>query len=136
MDVYQKVLVRLYEVTGGKDTVDIDFVEELKKEGFYPSRESILEHMTGEGWIAETARNRYIVRLTHWGSAEAKRINKGGDPNKASEAARTAEKFVKAAKRLSIAAEEFKAKPDAGKLKQLRAELKDVTDLSGELEEH
>ena len=36
MDVYQKVLVKLIEVTGGKDNVDADMVELLKKEASIP----------------------------------------------------------------------------------------------------
>jgi hypothetical protein len=34
MDVYHKILTRIYEVTGGKDTVEVDLNDLLKQEGF------------------------------------------------------------------------------------------------------
>jgi len=73
MDVFQKVLLKVYELTGGKDTVDVDFAELLKREGFYPSIASILEHLSSQSWITVTSRKN-IVRITHWGVAEAKKI--------------------------------------------------------------
>lgn len=134
MDVYQKVLVRLYEVSGGKDTADIDFVEELKKEGFYPSRESILEHMTGEGWIAETSRSRYVVRLTHWGSAAAKKLlnRSASDPQGLG---KLPGQLLASAKEFSIAAEEFKAAPDAEKFKGLEQRLKEISGLAEKIKQ-
>lgn len=73
MDVYQKLLLKIYEKTGGKETVDLDFAELLKKEGFYPSLPSILEHLIGQGWITETSRKN-VIRLTHWGTQAAKKL--------------------------------------------------------------
>lgn len=73
MDVFQKVLLKIYELTDGKDTVDVDFAELLKREGFYPSLNNILEHLTNQSWITVTARKN-VVRITHWGVAEAKKI--------------------------------------------------------------
>ncbi|MCD9187828.1 MAG: hypothetical protein LUM44_15510 [Pyrinomonadaceae bacterium] len=73
MDVFQRVLLKIYELTDGKDTVDVDFAELLKREGFYPSLNSILEHLSNQSWITVTARKN-IVRITHWGVAEAKKI--------------------------------------------------------------
>ena len=43
MDVYHKILVKLYEVTGGRDSKKVDFAELLKKEGFYPSYADIFK---------------------------------------------------------------------------------------------
>lgn len=72
MDVYHKVLLRIYEITGGRETDDVDFVELLKKEGFFPSLESIKAHMATESWITDSPREKN-VRITHWGVAEAKK---------------------------------------------------------------
>lgn len=73
MDVFQKVLLKVYELTGGKDTVDVDFAELLKREGFYPSLTSIMEQLSSQSWITVTSRKN-IIRITHWGVAEAKKI--------------------------------------------------------------
>lgn len=73
MDVYQKVLLKVYEMTGGKDTEDVNFSELLKREGFYPSLPSILEHLSNQSWITETSQKN-VVRITHWGAIEAKKL--------------------------------------------------------------
>lgn len=73
MDVFQRVLLKVYELTDGKDTIDVDLAELLKREGFYPSLNSILEHLSNQSWITVTSRKN-IVRITHWGVAEAKKI--------------------------------------------------------------
>jgi hypothetical protein len=73
MDVYQRVLLKVYDISGGRDTVDVDFADILKKEGFYPSLKSILEQLVSQSWITETSRKN-IVRLTHWGTQEAKKL--------------------------------------------------------------
>lgn len=73
MDVFQKVLLKIYTATNGQDTVDLDLADLLKKEGFYPSLASISEHLTNQSWIAPTARKN-VVRITHWGVAEARKI--------------------------------------------------------------
>ncbi len=73
MDVYQRILLKVYEISGGKDTADIDFADLLKKEGFYPSLPSIMDQLVSQSWITETSRKN-IVRLTHWGVQEAKKL--------------------------------------------------------------
>src|SRR6476646_7850320 len=72
MDVFHKVLTRIYELTGGRDNKEVDLVERLKAEGFYSSRDSIKNHLSTEGWITDAARPDH-VKITHWGMAEAKR---------------------------------------------------------------
>ncbi len=73
MDVYQKILLKVYEISGGKDTADVDLADLLKKEGFYPSLPSIFEQLISQSWITETSRKN-IVRLTHWGVQEARKL--------------------------------------------------------------
>jgi hypothetical protein len=76
MDVYQKVLVKLHEVTGGKDTQTVDFKELVKGLGFLGSYPDIFKQMSRAGFIAESRRPD-TVSITHWGIKEAKKIGTG-----------------------------------------------------------
>lgn len=71
MDTYHKVLVRIFEETGGQELVDVDLADLLKKEGYFPSLDEICNHLKAESWVTESRSN--IVRITHWGVAEAKK---------------------------------------------------------------
>ena len=73
MDVYQRILLKVYEISGGKDTADVDFADLVKKEGFYSNLPGILDQLISQSWITETSRKN-IVRLTHWGVQEAKKL--------------------------------------------------------------
>jgi hypothetical protein len=75
MDTYQKVLVKLYEETGGKETRQIDFASMLKKMGFYTSFTDILTRLNREGWITDAPTTNYVF-ITHWGAMEAKKALK------------------------------------------------------------
>lgn len=72
MDVYQRVLARLYEVTDGKDTKAVDFKDLVKSLGFLGNYPDIFERLSGAGWIAEDKKADF-VRITHWGVLEAKK---------------------------------------------------------------
>ena len=48
MDTYHKMLVKVFEAAGGRETVDIDFVEIAKREGYFPSIDNIVSHMKAE----------------------------------------------------------------------------------------
>ncbi len=78
MDVYQKVLVKLHEVTGGKDTQTVDFKELVKGLGFLGSYPDIFKQMSRSGFIAESRRPD-TVSITHWGIKEVKKISQGTD---------------------------------------------------------
>lgn len=80
MDVYHKVLIKLYEVTGGRESETVDLKELVKKEGYLGSYPQIKEHLSGQSWITETARVD-AVKITHWGVTEAKKSQSsvGGD---------------------------------------------------------
>jgi hypothetical protein len=80
MDVYHKVLVKLYEITGGKDTETVDLKELVKKEGFLGSYPQILEHLSRQSWIIETTRPG-SVKISHWGIKEAKNSDASSDNN-------------------------------------------------------
>lgn len=76
MDVYHRVLIKLYEVTGGKESETVDLKELVKKEGYLGSYPQIKEHLSGQSWITETARVD-AVKITHWGVKEAKNSSTG-----------------------------------------------------------
>ncbi|HEX9960330.1 MAG TPA: hypothetical protein VGB00_05330 [Pyrinomonadaceae bacterium] len=72
MDVYHRVLSRLYEVTDGKDTKAVDLKDLVKSLGFLGNYPDIFERLSGAGWIAEDKKADY-VRITHWGVLEVKK---------------------------------------------------------------
>jgi hypothetical protein len=75
MDTYQKVLVKLYEETGGRETRQVDFASMLKKMGFYTAFTDILTRLNREGWITDAPTTNYVF-ITHWGAMEAKKALK------------------------------------------------------------
>lgn len=77
MDVYHKVLLKLYEVTGGKESEAVDLKELVKKEGYLGNYPQIKEHLSGQSWISETSRVD-SVKMTHWGVSEAKKSGSAG----------------------------------------------------------
>jgi hypothetical protein len=100
MDAYQEVMVKLLEVTEGKDSKAVDFKDLVKKLGFHGNYGPIFERLSQEGWIAED-RKADFVRITHWGVAEAKKALKqaGGavetpTSENASKCAATAREFA------------------------------------------
>ena len=130
MDAYHKVLVKIYEITGGKDNVDVDFADLLKKEGFFPSIEDIKSYLSSESWIAETSRVN-IVRITHWGVAEAKRsLSDAPDPKTAIE--KETRTLVNAAKDLALMAEGLSGAPAKDKVKAIEAKLAGNGEMVGE----
>ena len=80
MDVYHIVLVKLFEITGGKESETVDLKELVKKEGYLGSYPQIKEHLSGQSWITETARVD-AVKITHWGVTEAKKSQSSGGDN-------------------------------------------------------
>jgi len=125
MDVYHKVLTKLFEITGGKDSMDVDLAELLKKEGFYPSIDSIREYLLSESWIAATPRTN-VIRITHWGVAEAKKaLSNSPDTDKILE--KDANRLASAAREFLVMAEEFASGPSEKKFKPMNDHLTDLT---------
>ncbi len=116
MDVYHKVLAKLYELSGGKETVDLDLGDITKELGYFPSREGIANQLMQEGWVTETSR-KYVFRITHWGIGEAKKraANPDSDP---STVAKNGTRLAAAARELLVAADLF-----ADKLKKDNLDL-------------
>lgn len=77
MDVYHRVLVKLFEETGGKDSKAIDLVDLVKKLGFHANYNPIFKELSVQGWIVETSKVDW-VKITHWGIMEAKKSLSGG----------------------------------------------------------
>ncbi len=80
MDVYHRVLVKLFEETGGSDSKAIDFADLIKKLGFHANYNPIFKELSVQGWIVETSKVDW-VKITHWGIMEAKKSlsGEGGD---------------------------------------------------------
>lgn len=129
MNVFHKVLVKIFEITGGKDNVDVDLVDLLKKEGFYSNIESISGNLQDEGWITEAGRKN-VVRITHWGAMEAKRVQGSGSAGSGDGGGveKDAKALVNEAKQLSLYIEEFASKPDAKKLDSVDKGLSALSD--------
>ena len=77
MDIYQQVIVKIYEMTGGRESLAVDLKDLVKKLGFIGHYSSIFERLSQEGWVAED-RKADFVRITHWGIAAAKKAQPSG----------------------------------------------------------
>jgi hypothetical protein len=127
MDVFHKVLTRIYEISGGRESQEVDFVGLLKEEGFFPSRDSIKNHLSTEGWITDAARPDH-VKITHWGMAEAKRAV--ADPKAADQGIeRHTNRLLAVARDLSIVIGEFVAKPDKKTIKPVEERFSEIENL-------
>lgn len=128
MNVFHKVLVKIFEITGGKDNADVDLVDLLKKEGFYSNIDSISAQLQDEGWITEAGR-KHVIRITHWGAMEAKRVQAGDGSAKSSDGVeKDAKILVNEAKQLVNLLEEFASKPDSKKLDAVDKGLSSLSD--------
>jgi len=124
MDVYHKILSRIYKETGGKPTEYVDLREIVKDEGFTPSYSDIHKQLNRAGWISDTGSGSN-VKITHWGIKEAKKSDSGGGSN-AAEVAKSARRVLEAVKELHIMAEELVGEPAEGKIKQVEKRLAEV----------
>ena len=133
MDVYHKVLVKLFEATGGRDTQTVDLKELVKREGFLGNYNDIFQLLSGKGWIAETTRAD-AVKITHWGVKEAKK-SKSGVPDNSLLNKREVNKMVSSGKELVIMLEEFAFDISQENLKQVERKIAELNSAIGELKE-
>jgi hypothetical protein len=127
MDVFHKVLTRIYEQTGGRESQEVDLFELLKAEGFFPSRESIKDHLSTEGWITDSSRPNHI-RITHWGMAEAKKAM--ADPEASGSGLdRHTTRLLAATRDFSIEVGEFVAKPNGTTIKPVEDRISEINNL-------
>ena len=131
MDVFHKVLARIYEISGGRETQEVDFIELLKKEGFYANRDNIKDQMSTEGWITDAARPGY-VRITHWGMAEAKKSGEGGRKEE-NGVEQQIEKLKTLAQRLTLSIDELGKNTNAKSLKTVEQHLSETNGIVTEI---
>jgi len=134
MNVYHKVLTKIFEISDGKDTVDVDLVDLLKKEGFYSNIDNISKQLKDDGWITETAR-KHTIRITHWGVAESKRVL-SDSPDKVNELDKNANRMLGEVRELIIMMEEFAAGPESKKLDNIDKRLSDIRERSKTVRSH
>ena len=108
MDAYHKALVKLYDATGGRDTLAVDFKELVKSLGFLGNYEDVTQNLSGQGWIAETNKANY-VKITHWGVKEAQKALSGdsGEVDETLELRKSANRLKDETKQFLIMLEEF-----------------------------
>lgn len=134
MNVFHKILIKIYEMTDGKDTIDVDLVDLTKKEGFYSNIDNISRQLQDEGWITEGAK-RNIIRITHWGMMEAKRVL-SASPDKANELSKESTRLMNVGKEFAIMLEEFNAGPDADKLGRIEKRISEMSERCRKIREY
>lgn len=126
MDTFHKILVKVFEADGGKGTVDIDLVEIIKREGYFPSADQIVSHLKAESWVTDSRDS--LVRLTHWGIAEAKKVG-SAKPDAARIVERESNRLLAETRSLSVVIEEFIADPTPAKLKSVDAKYGEMGEI-------
>jgi hypothetical protein len=135
MDVYHKVLVKLYEVTGGRDTQTVDFKELVKSQGFLGNFNDIFEKLNNQGWITETPKANY-VKITHWGVKEARKSVSGTvDADDSKELKKSASRLASDTKQFLIMVEEFAASASKEKFEQVEKKFKEINSAIENLKE-
>ncbi len=124
MDVYHKVLLKLYQVTGGKDSVTVDLKDLVKQLGFLGNYNDILQMLSGQGWIVETPKLNY-VKITHWGVKEAG--NSGNaQPDAAQAVKKEVAKLISETKLVLIMLEEFITDVSKENLAQIEKKVNEI----------
>ncbi len=130
MDVYHKVLIKLYSVTGGKDSLTVDLKDLVKNQGFLGNYNDIFQMLSGQGWIAETPKANY-VRITHWG---VKEVNKSSDDQPAAEVVKKeTTRLISDTKLFLIMLEEFSSDNSKEKFGQAEKKLNEINAAIGKL---
>ena len=134
LDLYHKVLAKLYEVTEGKESQIVDLKDLVKTQGFLGSYHDIFQFLSIQGWIMETSKADY-VKITHWGVKEAKKMQ-SGLPDASLEVKREAEKLIKYIKEFLITAEEFAAETSKENFKFLENNLDEIKSVMSKLKDN
>ena len=131
MDVYHKVLNKLYETTGGKDSQSVDLKDLVKGLGFLGNYEDIFQMLNGQGWIVETPKLHY-VKISHWGVKEAK---KSGDnaPEAGQVVKKEATRLIAETKQFLIMLEEFSSDISEEKYARIANKLNEINSGIGKL---
>ncbi len=131
MDVYHKVLLKLYQVTGGKDSHAVDLKDLVKNLGFLGNYNDILQMLSGQGWIAETPKLNY-VRMTHWGVKEANK-SENGEPDVGQIAKKDTDKLIAETKQFLIMLEEFSSDASEENFGQIEKKASEINTAIGKL---
>lgn len=118
--------MKIFELTGGKDSVEVDLVDLLKKEGFFPSLDSISRQLQDESWITEAGRKN-IVRITHWGTSEAKRVM-SSSPDLINEANKESTRLLNETRELVSMIEDLASKPDTQKVESVQKRIAELAE--------
>ena len=105
----------VFEISGGKDNIEVDFADLLKKEGFYSNIDGISGQLQDEGWITEAGR-KHVVKITLWGAREAKRLQGGADVSGTGGLEKEAKILLNETKTLVNLVEEFASDIDSKRL--------------------
>lgn len=124
MDVYHKVLLKLYQTTGGKDSQTVDLKDLIKNLGFLGNYNDIAQMLSGQGWIAETPRLNY-VRITHWGVNEARK-SEGSEPDAIEIIKKAATNLIADTKQFVISLETFATDASTENFGQVEKKLNDI----------
>ena len=131
LNLYHKVLARLYEVTGGKDSQTVDLKDLVKSEGFLGSYPEIFQFLSVQSWIMETSKADY-VRMTHWGIKEAKKILTGA-PDSADQLKKEAGKLLQKTKELLNTVDEFARDTSPEKFAQIEKNIEELKSVAAAL---
>lgn len=126
MDTYHKMLIKVFDAAGGREGVDVDFVEIAKREGYFPSIDEIASHLKSESWVTESRSN--ILRLTHWGIAEARKVGTTR-PDAARNLERESNRLLAATRELGVVIEEFIADPKSDGFKPVEKKFAEVSEI-------
>jgi hypothetical protein len=136
MDVYHKVLHKLYEVTGGKDSQTVDLKDLVKGQGFLGNYNDIFQMLNGQGWIVETPKLNY-VKITHWGVKEAKKadnsVANSSQTDNAQIVKKEAARLIADTKQLLIILEEFALDSSKENYTQVVKKLGEINSAIGSL---
>ena len=131
MDVYHKVLNRIYEVTGGKDSQTVDLKDLVKSLGFLGNYDDIFQMLNGQGWIVETPKLHY-VKISHWGVKEAKKSG-NNEPDAGQAVKKEVTRLTAETKQFLIMLEEFASDISEENYARVERKLSEINSAIGKL---
>ncbi|MEO6590301.1 MAG: hypothetical protein ABIP06_13465 [Pyrinomonadaceae bacterium] len=131
MDIYHKVLIQLFEETGGSDSKAVDFADLVKRMKFHASYTTIFKEMSVQGWIIETSKPDW-VKLSHWGIEEVKKSN-SGDSGDSPELKKDSNRLLSEARELSVLAEKMTMEITKENISSIEVKISQINVLVGNL---
>ena len=131
MDVYHKVLLKLYQVTGGKDSMTVDLKDLVKNQGFLGNYNDIFQILSGQGWVSETPK-LHFVRITHWGVKEVKKTV-GDAPDTSLVLKKETARILSETKQFLIMLDEFSSNASIQNFTHLERKINEINAAIGKL---